>query len=404
MFTQLIAAIALTSSLDELTVGLTLEPAGGIARLGESQPMRIALSPARPRSVKTLPPGSAFRFGSIPMSGGPLMIAESKGKIWVDSNADGDFTNDPKLELIKIKYEVGTQLYELQTVSASVTARIMQRRSQVDLRLTRFDPTDPSRGDLANSILYSPDFYLSGKLSLNEKTYSVAVRDSSGTGHFEHGTQLFIDLNRDGKFSYQEAYRADDHLQIDGHQLRFVFDFDKARIRLHTVTTSPKPDRQFANLKVGEPIPRFLVTTGDGKRLTIPSAFAGRVLLVDFWSTSSSEYVNELPNLLVAYAKFRNQGFEIVGINLDGPGSAKQIRTFLTSHGIKWPQVTLDGGWSNPLVDMFSIKTVPFMLLVDGDLGTVLADGSTLRSSALLPTIEQAVKKKSGFAGKSPSR
>ncbi len=402
MLTQFIAAAALTKTTDDLIVGLTVEQSGAISRLGESQPMRVALSPARPRMAHKLPVGAGFRFGSILMSGGAIMIAESKGKVWVDSNGDGDFTNDPPLTLGKVKYEVGTQELAMVTGIASVNARIFSKITTVDLRITRFDPTDPGRSDLANSILYSPDFYLKGEVSLNEKRYPIAIRDNTGTGRFEYGTEVYIDLNRDGRFTFQEVYGPGDQISIEGNPFRIEFEWDKARLRFGEVKTSPKPSRQYFNLKVGDPIPRFLVTTIDGKRLSLPSTFAGRVLLIDFWSVSSSEYASELPNLLVAYAKYRTNGFEIVGINLDGPGSAKQTQTFIKSNGIKWPQVTLSGGWADPVVEMFNIKSLPFPLLVDGDLGTIIADGTTLRSSALLPTIELAVKKKSGFAGTPP--
>ncbi|MCH8979827.1 MAG: hypothetical protein IH945_11385 [Armatimonadetes bacterium] len=45
---------------------------------------------------------------------------------------------------------------------------------------------------------------------------------------------------------------------------------------------------------------------------------------------------------------------------------------------------------------MYGIRSIPAVLLVDGDTGEILADGSTLSGSIISDTVEKALAKKRG--------
>ena len=88
-----------------------------------------------------------------------------------------------------------------------------------------------------------------------------------------------------------------------------------------------------------------------------------QVVLLDFWATWCPPCVEEVPELVATYEKFRGQGFEIVGISLDENKAA--FEKFTTENKMTWPQFFDGKGWENELAKRFGIQTVPTMWLLD---------------------------------------
>lgn len=53
-----------------------------------------------------------------------------------------------------------------------------------------------------------------------------------------------------------------------------------------------------------------------------PATTKRKVTLVELWTTSCGKCQAEMPNIARDYAKYRNRGFEVIGISLDGDKSA----------------------------------------------------------------------------------
>ncbi len=132
-----------------------------------------------------------------------------------------------------------------------------------------------------------------------------------------------------------------------------------------------------AALAVGKPFPDFAEKDLTGNPLTL-AAYKGKLVLVDFWATWCGPCVDELPNVLAAYKKYHNQGFEIVGISLDEEQA--KLTGFLKDQGVTWAQYFDGKGWQSKLAVKYGVQSIPATFLLDGE-GTIIA--RDLRGAAL---------------------
>ena len=65
-------------------------------------------------------------------------------------------------------------------------------------------------------------------------------------------------------------------------------------------------------------------TAVDGSDVDL-SKMRGKVVLIDFWATWCGPCRAELPNVVAAYKKLHDKGFEVVGISLDQDKRASAI-------------------------------------------------------------------------------
>ncbi|MEI8063850.1 MAG: TlpA disulfide reductase family protein [Verrucomicrobiota bacterium] len=103
-------------------------------------------------------------------------------------------------------------------------------------------------------------------------------------------------------------------------------------------------------------------TAVDGTKFDL-AQWRGKVVLVDFWATWCPPCRREMPNLIAAYRKLHDKGFEIVGIALDQ--SKEQLLAFTKDHGMPWPQHFDGKGWENEISTRFGIESIPTLWLVD---------------------------------------
>jgi len=109
----------------------------------------------------------------------------------------------------------------------------------------------------------------------------------------------------------------------------------------------------------------FKATDGNDVNL---AAMKGKVVLVEYWSTTCAPCVAEFPKIKKAYDNFHNKGFEVIAVPLDEDRA--KLEGFLKKRDLPWPQLFasgLDAGWKHPLASKYGIHSIPQLFLIGKD-------------------------------------
>lgn len=128
---------------------------------------------------------------------------------------------------------------------------------------------------------------------------------------------------------------------------------------------------------LGAAAPNFTQNDVNGKAISL-SDFKGKYVLVEFWASWCSPCRAESPNLLKQYAAFKDKGFEILGVSVDGD-KAKWMDA-IKKDGLTWPQISDLKGWDNEARKVYGISGVPANFLISPE-GKII--GAHLMGEAL---------------------
>lgn len=139
---------------------------------------------------------------------------------------------------------------------------------------------------------------------------------------------------------------------------------------------------------VGQKYINIKGNTPEGKTISL-SDYVGKnkLVLVDFWASWCPPCVQEMPNVVAAYNKFKNKGFEIVGVSLDE--DKESWTKALKKLNMTWPQMSDLKGWKSDLSAAYNIEAIPFTILIDQE-GNIIAEN--LRGDELENKLAEILK------------
>ena len=113
-------------------------------------------------------------------------------------------------------------------------------------------------------------------------------------------------------------------------------------------------------VRINTPAPDFTLKDLNGNKITL-SNYRGKVVILNFWSTTCGPCLAEIPSLVTLQREFKNQGLVILGIALDpseGPVHESVAR-------LKIEYATLMDSNKDVYFDTYGLFGQPISIIVD---------------------------------------
>jgi thiol-disulfide isomerase/thioredoxin len=142
-------------------------------------------------------------------------------------------------------------------------------------------------------------------------------------------------------------------------------------------------------IKEGQPAPEIALPGVDGKKVLALSSLKGKVVLLDFWASWCGPCRRENPHVVEIYNKYKDKGFEIFSVSLDGADprmkmSPEQMQAKEKDGREKWIAAIKQDGliWENHVSDLkhwgsaaaalYGVTSIPKTFLIGKD-GNIIA-------------------------------
>ncbi len=151
-----------------------------------------------------------------------------------------------------------------------------------------------------------------------------------------------------------------------------------------TLEAQSKRNQSFV---IGGEAPDFTLNTMEDKPLKM-SSLRGKILLIDFWASWCGPCRRENPAVVALYDKYKNKGFEILGVSLDQ--AKDRWQQAVQTDGLKWQHVSDLKGWQNEVAALYGVRSIPQTVLLDKN-GRIIA--RNLRGEELAKKLEELMSK-----------
>lgn len=139
---------------------------------------------------------------------------------------------------------------------------------------------------------------------------------------------------------------------------------------------------------IGSPAPDFTLGQLGNGYLTL-SDLEGKVVMLNFWATWCGPCREEMPAMQNVYERYRDQGFEIVAINLQETEVA--VKGFINQLGVNFPVVY---DLTGEVFDTYLVRPLPTSYFIDST--------GTIRFLYIGPMSEEDIEQRVQFLLRGP--
>lgn len=217
----------------------------------------------------------------------------------------------------------------------------------------------------------------------SEKLAELAQAEVDGyAAHRRELNDFTIDRVGDSTALYATSLRWDGDYRLDELQ-EMVAGFAEKHPDLAVTRSMRERLRLFRQTAVGAKAPSLGGKSLGGETISLDD-FKGKVVLVDFWASWCGPCRVENRHHPKLLEKYSEDGFEILGINLDEDRAAWAEAS--KQDGVDWPQVSDQLGFDSPMAKSYNVSALPMAFLLDRE-GRILA--KNLRGDALARKLEE---------------
>ena len=137
---------------------------------------------------------------------------------------------------------------------------------------------------------------------------------------------------------------------------------------------------------IGSQAPELNMPDVNGNMFAL-SQLKGKYVLIDFWASWCSPCRAENPNVVKAYATFKDKNFTVLGVSLDKDKNA--WLTAIKADNLTWPQISDLKWWNSAATSLYGLTSIPFNVLVDTQ-GKIIA--TNLRGADLEKKLTEILK------------
>lgn len=137
---------------------------------------------------------------------------------------------------------------------------------------------------------------------------------------------------------------------------------------------------------IGTTAPDIDLENVSGQRVSL-SSNRGKFTLLDFWASWCGPCRMENPNLVNAYRRYHERGFEIYSVSLDLNKAA--WKAAIMKDSLSWTHVSDLKGWKSPAVQLYGVNAIPSNVLLDKN-GKIIA--KNLRDADLEKKLKEVLK------------
>ncbi len=137
---------------------------------------------------------------------------------------------------------------------------------------------------------------------------------------------------------------------------------------------------------VGAMAPEIDLPTPEGNNVKL-SSLRGNYVMVDFWAAWCGPCRKENPNVLKAYNKYHDRGFEVYGVSLDK--TKEKWVAAIAKDGLTWTQVSDLQYFNSVAAAAYGVTSIPATVLIDRE-GKIIA--KNLRGAALEDKLAEIFK------------
>jgi thiol-disulfide isomerase/thioredoxin len=136
---------------------------------------------------------------------------------------------------------------------------------------------------------------------------------------------------------------------------------------------------------IGQLSPEIEMPNPDGQIIKL-SSLRGKYVLVDFWAKWCGPCRRENPNVVRAYQKYKDKGFEVFGVSLDR--NKEDWVQAINEDGLTWTHVSDLKYFDSKAAHDYNVSAIPFSILLDPE-GKII--DKNLRGAALDKKLEEVL-------------